>query len=176
MNTFGGFLILFSFLVFGIAAWEGLTGVEDAGSTGLVGLFFLILGYVLATRTPGRSAVETLAEQAAEKVGETLSDFIPAASEAEPAEAVFSVSQTGDNDVLDRVDRLLEKDKRVRTVVAESGRWHQTPDDEDLPEWFALRVYCLAGEVDQVMTDTETRIRSELGEAAARKVSIRRFS
>jgi hypothetical protein len=61
-------------------------------------------------------------------------------------------------------------------VVAESGRWHQIPDHEDLPEWFALRVYCLAGEVDQVMTDTETRIRSELGEAAARKVSIRRFS
>lgn len=54
--------------------------------------------------------------------------------------------------------------------------WHQTPDHEDLPEWFALRVYCLTGEVDQVMTDTETRIRSELGEAAARKVSIRRFS
>lgn len=160
MNTFGGLLILFSFLVFVRSGYEFWRGTEDAWSTVIVGLFFLTLGYFLAVREPRQGVVTKTADAEA-----STSD-----------KAIFSVVQTGDHTVLDEVEALMAKDKRIVSIVTDSGRWYSVPDGDDLPEWFALRAYCSPELIDQVMEDTWNLMREMLGDKAANKVSISRYS
>lgn len=71
MDTFGGLLILFGILVLGMAAYEGWTGTDGAGSTAIVGIFFLGLGYVLAIRTPEGGSPDNPGDASVES-GETF--------------------------------------------------------------------------------------------------------
>lgn len=94
----------------------------------------------------------------------------------EPHQAIYSVVQTGGDGALDRVERLLLKDPRITEILSESGQWYATPERDDLPEWYALRVYCPSDEVDQVMSDGIRRVEEELGEGIAERVTFSRFS
>ena len=172
MQTFSGLLILFSFVVLGRAAYEGWIGQPDAWSTAIVGLFFLGLGFYLAARAPDASVVE-------ETTGAPTDDAetTPARAQARPpAEAVFSIIQTGSDAVLDRVMPLLDRDPRIISVTDEAGRWYSVPDGDDLPEWFALRVRCPGDQIDEVMRDTTAAIRETLGDEAVNRLTINRYS
>lgn len=169
MQIISGLLILFGLFVLGRAGYEAFKGVEDAWSTGIVGLFFTGLGVYLAGRT-GKPAPDI--PNPVEAVAEAVSPTSP----PEPKEAIFSIIQTGDDDVVDRVERLLEGFRGVRTVVSETGQWYSTPDRDDLPEWNALRVYCDAARVDQVMEEVSQLIKDKLGVEALNKVNIQHYS
>lgn len=169
MQIISGLLILFGLFVLGRAGYEAFKGVEDAWSTGVVGLFFTGLGVYLAGRT-GKPAPDI--PNPVEAVAEAISPKPP----DEPKEAIFSIIQTGDDDVVDRIERLLESVSSVRTVVSETGQWHSTPDRDDLPEWNALRVYCDAKEADEVMEEVTNHIKDKLGVEALNKVTIQRYS
>lgn len=121
---------------------------------------------------PGDASVESGETFAADTV---LPESAPV-SEQKQTKAIFSVVQTGDDGVLDQVSALLAKDPRITSVVSESGRWYATPDRDDLPEWFALRAYCSRDLIEQVMQETQERIRENLGPDAASEVSVSRYS
>lgn len=177
LKTFGGLLILFSFLVFVRSGFEFWRGTEDAWSTGVVGLFFLTLGYFLAVREPRRGVVKKAADAQEKQEPEAPAPVETAPDEASISDkAIFSVVQTGDHTVLDEVEALMAKDKRIVSIVTDSGRWYSVPDGDDLPEWFALRAYCSPELIDQVMEDTWNLMREMLGDKAANKVSISRYS
>lgn len=177
MNTFGGLLILFSLVLFGVAAYEMWNGADDPLATVFAGLIFLGVGFFLAVREPGATShvIERLASEGASQF---QSKTVQGAEvrETTKAEAIFSVIQTGDDRTLDKVHVLLSEDPRVTAIVEESGRWYSTPDGDDLPEWFALRTYCDPTLVDTVMEETKARIRESLGPTEASKVSISRYS
>lgn len=169
MQTISGLIILFGLFVLGRAGYETYKGVEDAWSTGVVGLFLLGLGIYLAGR-PRKPAPDI--PNPVEAVAEAISPKVP----DEPKEAIFSIIQTGDDDVVDRAEALLAGFRGVRSVVSETGQWYSTPDRDDLPEWNALRVYCDAKEVDKVMEDVSNHIKDKLGVKALNKLTIQRYS
>lgn len=169
MNIIAGLLILFGLFVLGKAGYEAFTGVEGAWSTGLVGLFFVGVGVFLANRKGKPTPKPPNPVKA-------FTEAVVSNAPPEPKEAIFSIIQTGDDDVVDRVEGLLDGFRGVRTVVYETGQWHSTPDREDLPEWNALRVYCDAQEVDQVMEEVSQLIKDKLGVEALNKLSIQRYS
>ena len=68
------------------------------------------------------------------------------------------------------------RDPRIREVYHDSGRYHSTPDGEDLPEWFALRVACKRDVLESAMKDAGEAILRELGPDVAKRVSIRHYS
>ena len=169
MDVISGLLILFGLFTLGRSGYEAFTGVEDAWSTAAVGLFFTVIGVVFANqKRKFKSAPAEPVETAVEAVKSVMPE--------EPKEAIFSIIQTGDDDVVDRVERLLESVSSVRTVVSETGQWYSTPDRDDLPEWNALRVYCDAASVDQVMEEVSQLIKDKLGETARNKVNIQHYS
>lgn len=169
MDIIAGLLILFGLFVLGRAGYEAFTGVEGAWSTGIVGLFFVGVGVFLANRK-GKPTPKL------PNPVEAFTEAVVSKSPPEPKEAIFSIIQTGDDDVVDRVESLLDGFRGVRAVVYETGQWHSTPDRDDLPEWTALRVYCDAKEADKVMEDVSNHIKDKLGVEALNKLSIQRYS
>ena len=151
MNRVAGFTILLGVLVLGIGVSETLNDAEDAGSIALFGVTLIGAGFFLNRRRGGR-----------------------AAGTAAGSEARFSIVQTGDDAVVSAVARLLEGHAQITAVVPDTGRWHETPDRDDLPEWHALRIYCAPGSRDEVIAMVTDLIRERLGEAALNEVSIRR--
>lgn len=185
MERLGGLIILIGLYALGRGGYEFYRGIEGALSTSVVGIAFVGFGYVLVNLLPSRrgAAPGPAGEAAPEKEGQdgrggTAGTETGAEAEAEvaPAQAVFSVVQTGDDDVLVRVERLLKEDPRITDIVSESGQWHQTPDRDDLPEWHALRAYCARSKVETVIEESGARVREALGEEAAQKLSFSRFS
>ncbi len=170
MERFGGLLMLFGTLLLGMSAWRWVFDGPDVLATFLSGVFFLILGWFVAIRDFGPAKVQ---QAAADIVPEQLT---PTLAKSAPSKAIISFVQTGDDDVLERVERLLEQDARITSITSEGGRWYSVPDGDDLPEWYALRAYCSTEEVEQIMADMSSLLVKNLGSASAAQISISRYS
>ena len=178
-DTIGGLLMLFGLLIVMMGIWEAI--FADGGrawQTMLTGGVIIVAGYFVVTggrgtTTPSATAsadapseIQTAGAQPAMAAAENLSG---------PTAKRFTIIQTGDDDVLDQVTPILEADARITSVIEEGGRWYSTPDRDDLPEWFALRVYCMTDDLDQFMEEIEREIVTRLGKKAANKVQIRHY-
>lgn len=176
-DTVGGLLMLFGILIIGMGIWEAV--FEDTGEawqTALTGIVIVAAGFFIVTRqmpVPGGSGAATPDEDAGNVPIYTATGKEPA--ESGPAEARFTIIQSYDDGVLDRIVPILEADGRITSIVEEGGRWYSTPDRDDLPEWFALRVYCVTGDLDGLMDEMGRTIETRLGKEAASKVSIRHY-
>lgn len=167
-DTIGGLLILFGLLIVGMGIWELVFGDGgEAWKAMLTGGGVIVAGYYVVTRETAAAAEQGCSEA---EVEPTVPSDVPA-----PADKRFTIIQTGDDGVLDRVIPLLEADHRVTSIIEESGRWHSTPDRDDLPEWFALRTYCKTDDLDGLMEELGRLIESRLGKEAASKVQIRHY-
>lgn len=170
MAILSGLIILFGLLLLVVGGYQSLTGREDAVASALTGLVFAGLGLYLSGRP----------ERASKSPGKIESgpifDTTTVKAEAEHAEAILSIVQTNDDRIVDAIEGLLADHPRIRTVVSETGRWYATPDRDDLPEWFALRVYVDSELVDEMMAEVVELIREKLGESALDSVSISRFA
>ncbi|MBD1547551.1 hypothetical protein [Roseibium aggregatum] len=176
-DKIGGFLILFGLLIVGMGFWEAF--FEDTGEawkTMLTGGVIVATGHwivvgglsLFSRRAPAgaEAAVEGATFEA--PISEATAETAPSG----PAEKRFTIVQTGDDDVLDRVADLLAGDDRITDVVEEGGRWYSVPDRDDLPEWFALRVYCQVDDLDAFMEEIDRLIEDRLGSKSAAKVRV----
>lgn len=178
-DTFGGLLILFGLLVVGMGIWEAVFGDGgEAWQTMLTGGVIVVAGYYVVTggrQITTRSATTSAGPASAMATAETPPVIATAETPSAPTAKRFTIIQTGDDDVLDRITPILEADERITSVIEEYGRWYSTPDRDDLPEWFALRVYCKTDDLDQFMREVGRLIETRLGKEAAGEVQIRHY-
>lgn len=169
MEIISGLIIMLGLLIIGISGYEAFSGIDGAWATALVGVVVTAIGIYLSGRNwarPIQQGSETHPGGAGRQ---------PHASPEERRETIYSVIQTGDDSVIDRVESLLEKDPRVTAIVSETGRWHQTPDRDDLPEWTALRVYFGFDGSEEARDHLTNLIRENLGPDALNRVTIRPY-
>lgn len=178
MERLGGFFSLFGLAALAFAAYGWFAGIAVAPEAGLAGLVLLASGYYLSSRRPDKPGALAVPPASGPPAFDPpqAETAVAHVEDRKAPEAVFSVVQTGDDDILTKVEALLEKDPRITAIVSESGQWYQNPDRDDLPEWHALRAYCSRDLVKQIMEESEARVRSALGERMAAEVSFSRFS
>ncbi|MFQ5439038.1 MAG: DUF308 domain-containing protein [Paracoccaceae bacterium] len=171
----GVLAILAGLVVLVWAVSQLVTGGPNTALAGVAVIAVLIGGvYLVKRRVSDPKVAPGTTEATVPEAGPPAETDPPA--ETAPAQAIFSVVQTGDDRALNRVERLLQGDPRITDIIAESGQWYASPDRDDLPEWHALRVYCAQDEIDQVMAESERRVASKLGQSTAAKVSFSRYS
>lgn len=145
-----------------LVALYGVTTLTGAGSILLVivgGVLLMVgVGYFLPDESSPSAADET---PASVTVAAELRDSATAPLEQE---VYFSIIQNLDDNLLDRVSPLLEDDSRILFVGEDHGHHYSTPDRDDLPEWFALRVQTKSADRDAVMADIKSQISSQLGD------------
>lgn len=166
MDRIYSLLILFGLVLLVVAGYDFVTGGADAGIKAVLGIGFIGSGVYLAGRPRSDRPIAEVVEKLTPN---------PQRPPKQPRPTIISVIQTGDDDVVDRVERLLENDERISSVVSETGRWHSTPDRDDLPEWTALRVYCGDAQSDKMIEYISERIRVSLGTDALNKVTIQPY-
>ena len=91
---------------------------------------------------------------------------------ADDDEVDFIITQDKKDDLLDRIDHLLDEDDRILSTYSDSGRYYSVPDRDDLPEWYKLGVRSLRKDRDAIMADLSEEIRSKLGEDVLHGVNI----
>ncbi len=88
-------------------------------------------------------------------------------------EVDFIIIQNKKDDLLDRIEHLLDEDDRILSTYSESGRHYSAPDGDDLPEWHKLGVRSLRKDQEAIMADLSEKIKSKLGEDDLDGVDIR---
>ena len=164
MEKAGGYLILFGLLLVAIGLWRVFTGGEDAIAAMVTGGVIVLAGFLLVARAPDRlpdAAMPASPAAPETPAGPPLADT-----------AWFSVIESIEDKVIDKVASVLSTDPRITHIEHEQGRYYSNPDRDDLPEWFALRCECRREERDQVMEDAARLIAERLGQESANRVSI----
>ena len=100
---------------------------------------------------------------------------MPPADPTEDTTAWFSVIESVEDKVIDRIATVLEADPRILHISDEQGRYYSNPDRDDLPEWFALRCECHRDSIVEIMADVPRLIEDKLGKEAAARVQISRY-
>ncbi|MCC2099018.1 MAG: hypothetical protein KDJ29_19155 [Hyphomicrobiales bacterium] len=168
-----GYVLLIGFLAVVAGAWRYFYAVHTSADTiMLAGAVLVHGGAVLAGWA--QLPADPVKAPVGERAGETVPHYAGARDVREDGH--FIVIENFEDTLLDRVSALLRRDPRVMEVYYDSGQYHSTPDGDELPEWFALRVDCKREAVADLMRDAEQAIARELGAEAAKRLSIRSVS
>lgn len=171
-------MALIGLILFVIGIWQAVfDDLLAGGFLMLVGLGVFLWAGGLFSRF-GNADEEELPPEPILDTGATEAvEITETPVEPEPDGERFTVYETGDDTYLDAVAELLAKNPEIETMVGESGRHYSVPDGDDLPEWFALRVYCARGArpLDDIMNDLNAEIREKLGEEAFFRLSVMRY-
>jgi hypothetical protein len=171
--SLAGYVILIGLLVVVAGIWRYFFGAHTPADTiMLAGAVLAHAGAVLAGRA--HLPAEPLEAPAVSQAHHPAIHYEGVRDVRE--DSYFTVIESFEDTALDDIAILLRRDPRIREVYHDSGRCHSTPDGEDLPEWFALRVACKRDVLESAMKDAGETILRELGPDVAKRVSIRHYS
>jgi hypothetical protein len=172
-QSLAGYVILIGLLVVAAGVWRYFYGSHTSADTiMLAGAVLAHAGAILAGRA--HLPAEPLKGPAVSHAPHPAIHYEGVRDVRE--DAYFTVIENFEDTALDDIAILLRRDPRIREVYHDSGRYHSTPDGDDLPEWFALRVACKRDVLESAMKDAGEAILRELGPDVAKRVSIRHYS
>ena len=102
---------------------------------------------------------------------EVSPDSAPASDDRQ-SKVEFMVLRNHSDDGLGTVERFLEQDTRVLSIGRDEGRYYTVPDREDLPEWFSIHANCRQNDLDALLADLTTHMKTNLDDSIADEISI----